>query len=135
MRGAGSGPATLEVFVGLNVGGDDPDDPRLELDPAAVADGLAEWGELGVGHVQLAVFPTTSQASRRPSRGFAASARPDLRLRPVKPFRFVVNSHVCWAMPEQSFAPVVPGQPPLSRWIAHIDSALIPFDLANGSKL
>jgi alkanesulfonate monooxygenase SsuD/methylene tetrahydromethanopterin reductase-like flavin-dependent oxidoreductase (luciferase family) len=56
----GRDPATLEVFVGLNVGGDDPDDPRLELDPAAVADGLAEWAELGVGHVQLAVFPTTS---------------------------------------------------------------------------
>jgi alkanesulfonate monooxygenase SsuD/methylene tetrahydromethanopterin reductase-like flavin-dependent oxidoreductase (luciferase family) len=52
-------PATLEVFVGLNVGGDDPDDPRLDLDPAAVADGLAEWAELGVGHVELAVFPTT----------------------------------------------------------------------------
>jgi probable F420-dependent oxidoreductase len=55
----GRDPATVELTVGVNGGGDDPDDPRLALDPAAIADGLAEWAELGVGHVQVAVFPAT----------------------------------------------------------------------------
>ena len=56
---AGRDPATLEVFVGVNAGGD-PDDPHLELDAAAIADGLAAWAELGVAHVQFGVYPTTT---------------------------------------------------------------------------
>ena len=55
----GRDPATVELTVGVNVGGDDPDDPRLALDPAQIADGLAEWAALGVGHVQIVVTPTT----------------------------------------------------------------------------
>ena len=52
----------------------------------------------------------------------------------MKPFSVEVNSQVGWAIPEQSFAPVVPGQPPLSRWIAHIESVLIPFARAKVSS-
>jgi alkanesulfonate monooxygenase SsuD/methylene tetrahydromethanopterin reductase-like flavin-dependent oxidoreductase (luciferase family) len=55
---AGRDPATLEVYVGVNAGGD-PEDPQLPLDPAAIADGLAEWAALGVAHVQLASWPAT----------------------------------------------------------------------------
>ena len=55
----GRDPTTLDVYVGLNAGGDDPDDPRLALDPAAIADGLAAWAAQGVGHVQFVVTPTT----------------------------------------------------------------------------
>jgi len=59
---AGRDPATLEVFVGLTAGAEDSNEPHLELDPAAIADGLAEWADLGVGHVQFGVFPTTPPA-------------------------------------------------------------------------
>jgi probable F420-dependent oxidoreductase len=55
----GRDPATVELTVGINLGGDDPDDPRVDLDPAAIADALAAWAELGIGHVQAGVFPTT----------------------------------------------------------------------------
>jgi probable F420-dependent oxidoreductase len=51
-------PASVEITVGVNVGGDD--EPRLALDPNALADGLSAWAELGVGHVQLGAFPTTA---------------------------------------------------------------------------
>ncbi len=54
----GRDPATVELTVGINIGGDDPDDPRVDLDPAAIADALADWAELGVGHVQAGVYPT-----------------------------------------------------------------------------
>ena len=43
----------------MSVGGDDPPDRRLESDPNAIADGLAAWAELGVGHVQFVVIPMT----------------------------------------------------------------------------
>jgi alkanesulfonate monooxygenase SsuD/methylene tetrahydromethanopterin reductase-like flavin-dependent oxidoreductase (luciferase family) len=59
---AGRDPATLEVFVGLTAGAEDSNEPHLELDPAAIADGLAEWAAAGVAHVQLGVFPTTPPA-------------------------------------------------------------------------
>jgi alkanesulfonate monooxygenase SsuD/methylene tetrahydromethanopterin reductase-like flavin-dependent oxidoreductase (luciferase family) len=61
-KAAGRDPATLEVFVGLTAGAEDPKEPHLELDPAAIADGLAEWAAVGVAHVQLGVFPTTPPA-------------------------------------------------------------------------
>jgi len=54
----GRDPDTAELTVGINVGGDDPDDPRVALDPSAIADALGEWAELGVGHVQAGVYPT-----------------------------------------------------------------------------
>jgi hypothetical protein len=54
----GRDPATVELTVGINIGGDDPDDPRVALDPAAIADALGEWAELGIGHVQAGVYPT-----------------------------------------------------------------------------
>jgi alkanesulfonate monooxygenase SsuD/methylene tetrahydromethanopterin reductase-like flavin-dependent oxidoreductase (luciferase family) len=56
----GRDPATIERTVGVTVGGDDPPERRLELDPSAIADGLAAWEDLGVGHVQLGIFPATS---------------------------------------------------------------------------
>jgi alkanesulfonate monooxygenase SsuD/methylene tetrahydromethanopterin reductase-like flavin-dependent oxidoreductase (luciferase family) len=59
---AGRDPATLELFVGLTAGTEDPKEPHLELDPAAIAEGLAEWADVGVDHVQLGVFPTTPPA-------------------------------------------------------------------------
>ena len=54
----GRDPDTVELTVGINVGGDDPDDPRVALDSSAIADALGEWAELGVGHVQAGVYPT-----------------------------------------------------------------------------
>ena len=45
-----------------------------------------------------------------------------------------LKSHVPWTIPEQLFFPRAPGHPPLSLWIAHIDSVLIPFDWANASS-
>jgi len=58
----GRDPTTVEMMVGLTVGGSDPETRHIALDPAALADGLAEWAAIGVGHVQLAVEPT-SEAS------------------------------------------------------------------------
>ena len=55
----GRDPTTLEVTVGVEVGKADPGDPHLELEPSAIADGLAAWAELGVGHVMLGVHPAT----------------------------------------------------------------------------
>jgi len=55
----GRDPATLEIMVGVNVS-TDPDDPTLAFDASAVADGLAAWADLGVGHVQLGVHPFTA---------------------------------------------------------------------------
>jgi hypothetical protein len=52
-------PASLEIMVGLEVGDADPGDPHLDLDAAAISDGLAAWAALGVGHVQLGVHPAT----------------------------------------------------------------------------
>jgi alkanesulfonate monooxygenase SsuD/methylene tetrahydromethanopterin reductase-like flavin-dependent oxidoreductase (luciferase family) len=56
----GRDPSTLEVTVGVNVGADDPTDKHLIRDAAAIADGLAEWSGLGVGHVILGAFPATA---------------------------------------------------------------------------
>jgi probable F420-dependent oxidoreductase len=48
-----------EVFVGIEVGDGDAEDPHLRLDPEAIADGLAAWDAEGVHHVQLGVWPAT----------------------------------------------------------------------------
>jgi alkanesulfonate monooxygenase SsuD/methylene tetrahydromethanopterin reductase-like flavin-dependent oxidoreductase (luciferase family) len=53
----GRDPATLEATVGINVGSDPDNDPQLPLDAAAIADGLAEWAALGVGHVMIGAYP------------------------------------------------------------------------------
>src|SRR5438094_6614218 len=50
--------------------------------------------------------------------------------RPVNGFRTWLNAHVSWTMPEQLFEPVLPGQPPLSRWTAEIESVLNPLSCA-----
>jgi hypothetical protein len=42
------------------VGSEDPEDPHLALDPAAIADGLAAWAAIGADHVQLSVAPSTA---------------------------------------------------------------------------
>src|SRR5262249_28561205 len=44
------------------------------------------------------------------------------------------KSQVFCAIPEQSFLPRRPGQLPLSRWIAHIDSVPIPFACAKATS-
>jgi hypothetical protein len=44
-----------------------------------------------------------------------------------------LKSHCACAIPEQSFAPPLPGHPPLSRWIAQIESVFTPFDAAQVS--
>jgi alkanesulfonate monooxygenase SsuD/methylene tetrahydromethanopterin reductase-like flavin-dependent oxidoreductase (luciferase family) len=55
----GRDPATIEIMAGLNAGSADVHQRTLALDASAVADGLAAWEELGVGHVELVVEPTT----------------------------------------------------------------------------
>ena len=52
-------PATLEIMVGITVGAVDPETRHIALDPSALADGLADWAALGVGHVQLGIEPTS----------------------------------------------------------------------------
>jgi alkanesulfonate monooxygenase SsuD/methylene tetrahydromethanopterin reductase-like flavin-dependent oxidoreductase (luciferase family) len=52
-------PGEIELTVGVTVGGDGPPERRLALDPAAIADGLRAWQELGIGHVQFVVEPST----------------------------------------------------------------------------
>ncbi len=37
-----------------------------------------------------------------------------------------LNAHGAWSIPEQSSEPALPGQAPLSRWTAHIESAAMP---------
>lgn len=55
----GRDPNEVDITVGVNVGGDAPPERQLALDPAAIADGLAAWDELGIGHVQFVVEPMT----------------------------------------------------------------------------
>ena len=57
----GRDTAEIELTVGLNVGGDEPPERMLALDPSAIADGLAVWAELGIGHVQLVVQPMSGE--------------------------------------------------------------------------
>ena len=45
-----------------------------------------------------------------------------------------LKSQVFWAMPEQLLAPPLPGQPPLSRWIAHADRVFTPLAFANATR-
>jgi len=60
-RTAGRDPATVEVTVGVELGPVEEGSARIELDPSALADGLATWAEAGVDHVQLAVYPSTAE--------------------------------------------------------------------------
>jgi probable F420-dependent oxidoreductase len=69
---AGRDPASLEITVGLNVvlpKYADAEHPPLPItestltgSPAALADALHAYAELGVGHVQVALEPTTPPA-------------------------------------------------------------------------
>jgi luciferase-type oxidoreductase len=63
---AGRDPATLEITVGVEVDNGDPSDrtgfgEHLPPDAGAIADALAEWAELGVGHVQLNSGPSDAR--------------------------------------------------------------------------
>ena len=49
---------------------------------------------------------------------------------PVNGSRMWLKSQVFCTIPEQLFEPVTPGDPPLSRWIAQIDSVFSPLELA-----
>lgn len=49
---------------------------------------------------------------------------------PLNGFSTWLKSQGFWMIPEQLLEPVVPGQPPLSRWTAQIDNVLKPFALA-----
>jgi alkanesulfonate monooxygenase SsuD/methylene tetrahydromethanopterin reductase-like flavin-dependent oxidoreductase (luciferase family) len=55
----GRDPSTLEMMVGLTVGAADPETRHIALDASALADGLAAWAAIGVGHVQLGIEPTS----------------------------------------------------------------------------
>jgi probable F420-dependent oxidoreductase len=59
----GRDPDSVEVTVGLELGGDDSDHPPgwrgLPLDPAAIGEGLAAWAAEGVGHVQIGLVSST----------------------------------------------------------------------------
>jgi probable F420-dependent oxidoreductase len=69
---AGRDPASLEITVGVNVvlpEFADPDHPPLPItestltgSPAQLADALHAYAEMGVGHVQVALEPTTPPA-------------------------------------------------------------------------
>ncbi len=59
----GRDPATLEITVGLDVGGDaavPAGSPSLPLDAGALADAFAVWQAEGAAHVQLALRQATS---------------------------------------------------------------------------
>ena len=63
----GRDPATLERTVGIGLGdlasdGAPPGWHDVPLDPAAIADALAVWTELGIGHVQLRFEEATAAA-------------------------------------------------------------------------
>ena len=63
---AGRDPATLDITVGLEIDNGDSSDrtgfgEHLPPDPAAIADALSEWAELGVGHVQLNSGPSDAR--------------------------------------------------------------------------
>jgi alkanesulfonate monooxygenase SsuD/methylene tetrahydromethanopterin reductase-like flavin-dependent oxidoreductase (luciferase family) len=51
-------PATLELTVGVDVS-DAEDGAHLPLDAQAIADGLAAWASLGIGHLQIGMPMTT----------------------------------------------------------------------------
>jgi alkanesulfonate monooxygenase SsuD/methylene tetrahydromethanopterin reductase-like flavin-dependent oxidoreductase (luciferase family) len=76
---AGRDPATLEMTVGVTVkaesdeGWAGPGAPEaILLEPPVVADALAAYAELGVGHVQLDVQPATKATFERAIAGIAA---------------------------------------------------------------
>jgi hypothetical protein len=56
-------PATLEVTVGIEVGGAGRrgGESRLGLDPSEIADGLQAWAAEGVDHLQLGISPKTTE--------------------------------------------------------------------------
>jgi alkanesulfonate monooxygenase SsuD/methylene tetrahydromethanopterin reductase-like flavin-dependent oxidoreductase (luciferase family) len=72
LEAAGRDPASLEITVGLNVvlpDFADADHPPLPItdstltgSPAELAEALHGYAELGVGHVQVALEPTTPPA-------------------------------------------------------------------------
>jgi alkanesulfonate monooxygenase SsuD/methylene tetrahydromethanopterin reductase-like flavin-dependent oxidoreductase (luciferase family) len=74
LAGAGRDPATLEITVGINVvlpEFADADHPALEVtasaitgSPAQLAAELRAYAEQGVGHLQVALEPTTPSAIR-----------------------------------------------------------------------
>lgn len=53
----------------------------------------------------------------------------------MNPFSAFVKSHVFWTIPEQLFEPVLPGQPPLSRWIADMLRTVMPVDWGECGQL
>jgi alkanesulfonate monooxygenase SsuD/methylene tetrahydromethanopterin reductase-like flavin-dependent oxidoreductase (luciferase family) len=62
----GRDPGTIEITVGIEIDNGDPSDrtglgEHLPADPSVIADALAEWEALGVGHVQLNGGPTDAR--------------------------------------------------------------------------
>jgi len=56
----GRDPATIQVTIGVSIGGDTDGDASVALTPDAIAGALAAWREIGADHVQFAVEPATS---------------------------------------------------------------------------
>jgi alkanesulfonate monooxygenase SsuD/methylene tetrahydromethanopterin reductase-like flavin-dependent oxidoreductase (luciferase family) len=54
----GRDPETLELTVGVDVS-DAAEGAHLALDAGAIADGLASWAALGIGHLQIGMPKTT----------------------------------------------------------------------------
>jgi alkanesulfonate monooxygenase SsuD/methylene tetrahydromethanopterin reductase-like flavin-dependent oxidoreductase (luciferase family) len=65
----GRDPSTLEMMVGLTIGASDPETRHIALDPGAIAEGLAAWAAIGVGHVQLGIDPTSAASYDRVLEG------------------------------------------------------------------
>jgi probable F420-dependent oxidoreductase len=72
-------PATLELTVGVSLGGDPAAEvPPIPMDAGAIAEGLAAWAAEGIGHVQLAldrIGPAEVDVVIDGVRRFRASAR------------------------------------------------------------
>ena len=57
----GRDPATLDVTVGIDVGGAEEGAGSVAIEAGAVADALGAWREIGADHLQLAVSPGTPE--------------------------------------------------------------------------
>jgi hypothetical protein len=112
----------------------------LQLGPGLTAIILRLGGAGGGLKARLSPFKRVDRSLQtdvqaepaRPEVGTAsgASARLSPFYGPVYGSRMWLKSQGFWTIPEQLFESVAPGQPPLSRWIAHIESVLMPFALA-----
>ncbi len=107
------------------------------IQPAEDSDGTWQLtaGMAGGDWFQIAIRPLRersywiSQRQEHPAAGALAPQTPvgpierrlAVAVQVVKGSRMWLKSQVFWVMPEQVLLSTLPGQPPLSRWIAQID--------------